>query len=225
MKNRHQPKLADKEWAFHKVPENERYACLWHERSRGVGKGRILYWNQKPWLKLRAKERKFLMSLIPPADYRRPSVWRDEQPQSGIDRISTELQRYAIRLAKERDPQWKPPIEEGSLKLDWRICDTKLERDFKEFIRRERRTLSSAGAQYAKVARSSETGRKRDEGRSLIDIAIVRATAAGFNRLGVVTLLEPLLTAFGFKTSVVNGLYSAKNFSTTLREAKEKLKP
>ena len=232
------PMLPEAEWAFHEVDPKERHACLLHERSRGIAPGRVLYWQQKPWQDLEPNEKRFLMDLLPPPDYRQPSVRREDLSiKSGLDKTSEELQNYLKKLvkrlnvenlAKNCDVEFKLPVENVHLELDWRTSDTKLKADFKNFIRDERRRQYSAAAQYKSIARSSGTGRKRDVDRSLADIAIARAAAAGYTRLDVVKLLKELLQSFnllGPEWKVKDGLFSEKNWAATLKKAKASFNP
>ncbi len=225
-----QPSLPDAEWMFHKVEPEERSACLWHERIRGKGQRPVLYWWDKPWLELSGEEKKFQMSLLPPHDSR-PSSIRRVQPakaKSSVEELEAAIQRYTGWLVNRDASAWKFPVEVLHLELDWRISNTKLTRDFAEFIRNERGDFFSVAAMYKRIARKTGTGRRRDVERRLVDIAIVRADAARFTRPGVFALLTPLLHKFGFtslRAKENEGLFSDKNWRTTVRKATESMHP
>ncbi|MEI6195656.1 MAG: hypothetical protein WCS42_15150 [Verrucomicrobiota bacterium] len=224
------PMLPDAEWAFHEVDPNERHACFLHERSRGVAPGQILYWHQKPWRDLEPNEKRFLVDLLPPPNFRRRSVRRGNQSkdESDLEKIGGQLQRYAERLALRSGVEWKLPVETIIMEFDWRTSDTKLQEDFAKFIQKERLSPLSAASQYKQVARTTGTGRKRDVDRFLVDIAIARAAAAGYARLGVVKLLKDLLQScnlLGPEWEAKDGLFSEKNWASTLKKARAVFNP
>jgi hypothetical protein len=172
-----------------------------------------------------------MMSLFPPPDYHRPSVWFANTPQaktpqelSDFERLTQAVQHYAEMLFRQRDRFWKSPAQ--SVMLDWRISNTKLIADFKKLIKAERKKLLSAAAQYKRVARTAGTGRRRDVGRLLVDIALIRADAAGFTRPAAIELLAPLLQHFQLlpqNRETKDGLFSEKNWSATLKKAAKTL--
>jgi len=223
------PSLAEADWAFHKVHPDQLYGCYYHERARGYGTGWKLTWVDRPWLELTPEQRSFLISSFPPPDYIRPSVWIPTPPEklSESERSNKALRRYADDLLKRRDPLWQPAV--AAVILDWRTSNTRLMADFKKLIISERKKPLSAAAQYARIAKTTGTGRRRHLHRRLVDIALARAAAAGFKRPGALKLLRPLLEHFNFlgrgqDPDETKGLFSGKNWSTTVRKAKESLR-
>jgi hypothetical protein len=89
-------------------------------------------------------------------------------------------------------------------------------------IREERNRFGSPANFYEAVAKKAGRGRRPDTGRLLVDLAIIRAKHAGFSRRGTIELLRPLLRKFQFignKPEETEGLFSEKNWPTTLKKA------
>ena len=230
MKKTPEPKLPDAEWAFHLVPTSERVVCLYHEKSRVLAAGQVLGWDNKPWQDLATNTKRFTMDLLRPTDNKRPPERREDRSKkdSSFEKLCNRLQCYAAELARRSGSEWKLPVEIVHREIDWRTNDTKLKENFKNFIRDERSKPVSAAAQYKDVARTAGTGRKPAVEQSLVNIAIVRAAAAGYKRREVVELLTPMLKSFRLLNEdweIKNGPFSEKNWAATLKRAKASLAP
>ena len=223
------PSLNETEWAFHKVELSELAVCLRHEQSRGYEPRRVRVWQDKPWLKLKPTERQFLKSLY-------EGTGASPLPSFGVG-VSTPkpthpgslanlVYGYAEKLARRTDPLWKPPVESVNFAIDWRVSDTGLLLAFKRFLRPGRRIPLSAARQYQRIAKTRGTGRPRDCARRLVDIALLRCKAAGLNRPQTIDQLRPLLENFQFlqpgHAPRDGSIFSEKNWSTTLKEARSR---
>lgn len=222
-------KLPDNLWAFHTLKEEELGVCFQHEVRRVWGDRPLWAWLDKPWLDLNPEQRTECASLYPPFGYIEPAIRAAPRKVTGgsalmkaMRKANEALIRYGEELQRKRNPMWAPPIETVTVAIDWRESKTKILGDHANLIDEKRMQWGTSAWQYRGM--HTRGGRPRDVKRRLVDLAVYRAHRAKLGSKEAVKLLGPLLKSFGFLNNnldVHEGLFSEKNWATTVREATE----
>ena len=170
------------EWSFHKIPPDEREACLFYECCREALRnepGDEYRW--PPWPDL-------------PKDQRKRHV---KSRKGGSGRGSVGDADFWPWLPHSANNLLDRRIHPGSaralvvLEIDWSSPDTQLKSDFAEWLATRRAVRGSLAFKYK--GGTNKPGPKQNVNRELVDLALYRTKNAGYTAKEAADLLSPLV--------------------------------
>ena len=175
------------EWEFHRVPAEEREACLFYECCREALRdepGDEYRW--RPWLSLSKAERKRHAK-----SRRGGSVTRSLRD---MGYFTHSLHAFPYSVTEE----WLTKgISRGQaktlavLEIDWAASDRKLKSDFADWLAERRAARGSLAFKHK--GGKSKPGPKRTMNQDLVYLAIYRAKKAGYEAKKITKNLSPLI--------------------------------